>query len=141
MAEYHSKTEIRMLTGPDGYKGLGLSKQVDMPDNATDQIIAPIQEFKDKMEEHLTEFEHEADDQDTQISEQISHGEFFLKEFRHHQWDANVSFDRLRLQYISQVDNLKKERRQLKKDVILKKISLEEKLADLKKELSPFKLF
>ena len=128
---------FRILEDESGYK-LDVKRTVKAPSEALQNHVNAVREFKGKVENHLLDFEQEANTQQVEITDQIQHGEFFLEEFRHHQWNANPMFDRLRIHYIGQVDSLRRERRQLRKEVIFKKITFEEKLLDAKKELSPF---
>ena len=134
---YHLDDELRVLKDESGYK-LDVSRKIKAPSDSLQNHVRAVIEFKDNMEAHLSDFEEEVRNQKEEMTDQIDHGEFFLKEFRHHAWNANPMFDRLRIHYVGEVDNLKKERRQLRKELILKKITFEEKLLDAKKELSPF---
>lgn len=136
---YQYDDELRVLENPY-YREISRSKIVKGTQDMAKNLMKPVKDFEQKMEEHLINFDDEMDTQEAEIEEQIKHLEFFLREkTKHLEWGANREFDMLRLRYVAELDNLKKEKRGIRKDKILKRIQLEEKLADLRKELSPFR--
>ena len=135
---YQFDDELRVVQDDSGYSELGVSRKVKAPSESLRNHITAVREFKDSMEITLSEFTEEIDRQEREILEQIDHGEFFLKEFRNNQWDANPMFDRLRLLYTSNIETLKKEKRQLRKEKIKQRMTFMKELLDAKKELSPF---
>lgn len=137
---YLMDDELRVLENPYGYREMSRSKKVRGTQDMARDLMEPVRDFEQKMEEHLVNFDEEMGSQEQEIEEQIKHLEFFLREkTKDFQWGANREFDMLRLRYIAELDGLKKEKRGIRKDKILKRIQLEEKLADLRKELSPFR--
>ena len=133
-----SENELRVVEDSYGYRGLGIRKSVRAPSDTLRGIAGALKEFRDNMELLLSDFVGEIDVQEKEISGQIEHAEWFLKENRHINWDANQMFDRLRLLYTTQMDSLKKERRQLKREKIKQKMAFVKELVDANKELSPF---
>ncbi len=133
---YEMDDELRFIENESGYK-IDHARRVKAPAEALRNHLQDRAELKKRIQMHLAEFEQEADTQEVEINRTIQHGQFFLKEFRSREWAGNPMFDRLRLRYISQVDGLKRERRQLRKDVILKRMATEEKLLQAMKDLSP----
>ena len=89
----------------------------------------------------LADFMVEMDRQESEIDEHIHHGEFFLRESGKFHCNANPMFDRLRLLYTSQVDALRKEKRQVRLKKIEKKMGFLKELQEADKELSPFSKF
>ena len=133
--------ELHVIENP-GYRELGVSRSVRAPSEALQNHVNAVREFRDGMEVLLSDFMEEIDRQEKEVSGQIDHGEFFLKESRGNWWNANPMFDRLRLLYTSQIDALKREKRQLRKEKIKQRMAFMKELLDAKKELSPFsKLF
>ena len=129
--------ELHVIENPV-YRELGVSRSVRAPSEALQNHVNAVREFRDGMEVLLSDFMEEIDRQEKEVSGQIDHGEFFLKEFRGNQWNANPMFDRLRLFYVSNLDALKRERRQLKKERIKHKMAFMKELLEANKELSPF---
>jgi hypothetical protein len=137
---YYIDNELRVEQSADGLKQATLSKKFIGTSGIAKSQAEAIDEFKVKTEDLLDEFDQETSTQEEDIDKQIKHLEFFLNvKFKKHEWGHNREFDMLRLKYISILDSLMKEKRSLKKDKILKRLSFEEKLLDAKKELSPFK--
>ncbi len=138
--DYYIDNELRVEHAADGSKQATLSKKFIGTSEVAKTQAEAIDEFKTDMEQLLDEFDQETDTQEIEIEKQIKHLEFFLLEkFAHHEWGANREFDQLRLRYISILDGLMKEKRSLKKEKIMKRITFKEKLLDAKKELSPFR--
>jgi len=135
---YQLDDELRVAQDQTGYRQLDVSRKVRVPSEDLRKHVNAVREFRDNMETLLDDFMNEVDTQESEITSQIEHGEFFLKEFRHNQWDANPMFDRLRLQYTSSIDSLKRERRQLRREEIKHKMSFMKELLDANRELSPF---
>jgi len=139
-SKYYLQDEIKVAQSPDGLKQASLSKKFIGSDETIKDQFKPVEDFEKSMEKHLFDFEELIKGQRSEIKEDVDHREFFLKEkFKHHQWGANREFDQLRLLYISQIESLKKELRGLDRDFIAKKINMQEKLLDSKKELSPLR--
>lgn len=136
---YYADNELRVEQSVDGSKQATLSKKFIATSEVAKTQAKALDEFKKDMEHLLDEFNDETGFQEVEIDKQIKHLEFFLNEkFKHHEWGANREFDMLRLKYISILDSLMKEKRNLRKDKIMKRITFKEKLLDAKKELSPF---
>ena len=140
MSEYsfEDEQELRVIEYPAGYRAAGIRRTVRAPSEALRGHVDALKEFRDNMEMLLSTFVEEVDLQEKEIGQQIEHGEWFLGEHRHINWDANQMFDRLRLQYVSEVDGLKRERRQLRREKIKQKMAFIKELLDANKELSPF---
>jgi hypothetical protein len=120
---------------------VGLTKKIKAPPESLKNHIDAVRTFKDGIEILLTDFEAEINRQESEIDEAIRHGEFFLRESRKFHWNANPMFDRLRLLYTSQVDALRKEKRQMRLKKIEKKMGFLRELQEADKELSPFSKF
>ena len=138
---YQFDDELRVVESPEGYREVGLAKTIKAPSESLKNHIDAVRTFKDGMEILLTDFMVEMDRQESEIDEHIRHGEFFLQESRTFHWDANQMFDRLRLLYTSQVDALRKEKRQVRLKKIEKKMGFLKELQEADKELSPFSKF
>ena len=139
---YYIDDELRVVESPQGNKQLGLRRSVSAPSDALTGHIEAAREFEEGLEEIRHMFSEEIDQQESEIEKQISHLEFFLNEkFKHHQWDSNQMFDRLRLQYVSQLDSLKREKRHLRIKRIMEEMDFKKELRDAKVELSPFRKF
>lgn len=139
---YYIDDELRVVESPEGDKQLGLRRSVSAPSDALAGHIEASREFEEGLEEIRNLFSTEIDHQESEIEKQISHLEFFLNEkFKHHQWDSNQMFDRLRLQYINQLDILKREKRHLRLKRIMEELDFQKELRDAKIELSPFRKF
>jgi hypothetical protein len=138
---YKLHSEVKAFVGPQGYKGLGISKDIDLPDDTIQDLMKPIADLENQMEDHLSEFEELVENRKKQIRNKLGHIDFFNKEFGKNQWSANREFDQLRIRYIMMQDSLEKEMRSLDREKLMKKMAIKEKIADLKKELSPFRLF
>jgi hypothetical protein len=136
---YQIDDELKVIEAPSGYKQMGMSRKVLAPSDALKGHAEAIKDFKDELEDLHEEFREETEGQEDEISTQIHHLEFFLKEkFKNHEWNHNQMFDRLRLSYISQLDGLKRELRQLRLRKIEKAFVFRKERMDTRKELSPF---
>ena len=138
---YQLDDELRVVENPTGYREVGLTKTIKAPSESLKNHIDAVRNFKDGMEILLTDFMGEMDRQESEIDEHIHHGEFFLRESGKFHWNANPMFDRLRLLYTSQVDALRKEKRQVRLKKIEKKMGFLKELQEADKELSPFSKF
>jgi hypothetical protein len=138
---YQFDDELRVVDSPGGYREVGLTKKIKAPPESLKNHIDAVRTFKDGIEILLTDFAVEINRQESEIDEAIRHGEFFLRESRKFHWNANPMFDRLRLLYTSQVDALRKEKRQMRLKKIEKKMGFLRELQEADKELSPFSKF
>jgi hypothetical protein len=139
---YYIDDELRVIESPEGDKQLGMRRSVSAPSDALTGHIEAAREFEQGLEEIRNLFSEEIGQQESEIEKQIAHLEFFLNEkFKNHQWDSNQMFDRLRLQYINQLDSLKREKRHLRLKRIMEQKDFKKELRDAKIELSPFRKF
>ena len=139
--QYQMDDELRVVEDPTGSRELDVYRRVKIPSESLREHVKAVRDFRDDMEMLLSDFMKEVDKQESEINDQIQHGEFFLKEFRKNQWDANPMFDRLRLLYTSAIDSLKKEARHLRREKLKQRMAFIKELLDAKKELSPFTRF
>ena len=135
---YQLDDELRVIEDYKGHQQVGIKRSVRAPSDALRGHVEAEKEFRDCLNDLLSEIMQEFDQQEEEIERQIAHGEFFINEFKRNQWGHNQMFDRLRLLYISQVDSLKEKRRQLRIKRYDKKLGILKELRDSKKELSPF---
>ena len=141
MLKYKIDDELRVIQSHDGDKQVGVRRTIQAPSEALEGHIEAVKDFEQRLEDLKTRFIGTVDDHKQEINKLIKHAEFFNTEFGKNQWGSNFSFDRVRLHYISKLDELKKELRglQLKEIDCLK--SFEKELRDARSELSPFKRF
>jgi hypothetical protein len=140
--QYVIDDELRVVESPEGDKQLGMRRSVSAPSDALTGHVEAVREFEEGLEEIRDLFSAEIDHQESEIDKQVSHLEFFLNEkFKHHQWDFNQMFDRLRLLYVSQLDSLKREKRRLRIKRIMEGKDFQKELRDARIELSPFRKF
>lgn len=135
--DFEADEEMRVVEEGD-YKGLGIRKSVRAPSEVVRGIAGALKVFRDNMEILMAGFMEESKTQEDEISSQIEHADWFLKEHKNIGWDANQMFDRLRLLYTTQIDSLKRERRKLRRERIKQKMTFMKELLDANKELSPF---
>ena len=139
--KYVLDDELKVIESPEGDRQLGLRRTVCAPSEALEGHIEAVKDFEQRLEELKVKFTDTLDNHKQEIEKLIKHAEFFNTEFGKNQWGSNYSFDRVRLHYISKLDELKKELRGLQLKEIDSLKSFEKELRDARSELSPFKRF
>jgi hypothetical protein len=137
--KYQLDDELKVLEDQEGQRHVGVRRSVRVPSEALKGHVEAEREFRDYLENVLSDIMAEFDSQEAEIDKHISHHKFFREEFKRNQWGHNQGFDRLRLQRERQEQDLMKEKRLLRLKRQDKKVAILKELRESKKELSPFK--
>ena len=138
-SKYYLDGELKVIEDELGRKQVGISKRAIFNGDALADLGRIEDEFVKRLKKFKLQFREEACTQEEEIDSDIAHVRFFLEESKRYRWGHNTEFDRLRRDYISLFEQLKKEKRRLRLEMLKEDKQADKDIRDAEEKRLPFR--